>query len=94
MKEEVEDIHHLFKNFILENRPHLDIETVATGEYWPAKRAVELNLVDELMTSDDYILNQLESCNVYELSLEIKRSKFEKFSHASQRLAEQFRLIW
>ena len=58
MHEEIEEIHHLFKNLILEYRPQLDIEKVATGEHWLAKQAIELNLADELTTSDDYLLQQ------------------------------------
>jgi len=72
-KEELEDTHSLFKEFIIEHRPKVDIEKIATGEHWPAKRALALNLVDELQTSDDYLLEQINSKDVYSLSFSIKK---------------------
>ncbi|MFQ5632935.1 MAG: protease SohB, partial [bacterium] len=50
--EQIEDAHGLFKEFVQSNRADVDIATVATGEYWYGRRAFDLNLVDELMTSD------------------------------------------
>lgn len=72
-REELEDTHALFKDFIGEHRPAVDIDRIATGEHWPAKRALELNLVDELKTSDDYLLEQAAVKDVYAISYCIKR---------------------
>lgn len=65
--EELEDTHALFKSFVHENRPSLDLERVATGEAWYGRRAVELNLVDEILTSDEYVNAACESRDVYEV---------------------------
>ena len=51
-QEELEDTHELFKAFVHENRPALDVAAVATGEIWYGRRALEAGLVDELSTSD------------------------------------------
>lgn len=59
-KEELEDIHLLFKEMVAEARPKLDIERVATGEAWYGKRALELNLIDEIQTCDDYLFSGRE----------------------------------
>jgi serine protease SohB len=67
-KEQLEDTHALFKEFVIEHRPVLDIAKVATGEYWFGKRALELKLVDRLQTSDDYLIRQLEAADVYTVS--------------------------
>ena len=72
-KEELEDTHILFKDFIKEHRPIVDIDKIATGEHWPAKRALELKLVDELITSDDYLLEQSEDKDLYEITYTIKK---------------------
>lgn len=66
--EELEDVHALFQEFVTQNRPELDIEAVATGEAWYGKRAVELGLVDDLATSDEYLMNACSSRDVYEVS--------------------------
>ncbi|KGE03534.1 protease SohB [Pseudohaliea rubra] len=51
-QQELEDTHELFKLFVRENRPALDVDAVATGEIWYGRRALEAGLVDELSTSD------------------------------------------
>ena len=55
-KQELEDTHDLFKDFIRERRPSLELEKVATGEHWFGIRAHELGLVDEVRTSDDIVV--------------------------------------
>ncbi|MEW7865112.1 protease SohB [Aeromonas diversa] len=57
-REELEEIHQCFKQFVQAHRPTLDIEKVTTGEHWLASQARELGLVDELKTSDDYLIEQ------------------------------------
>lgn len=57
-REELEEMHHLFKAHIARFRPGLDLSRVATGEYWLGTRAAELGLVDEVGTSDDLLLRQ------------------------------------
>src|SRR5690606_30733077 len=58
--EELEDVHRLFKGFVAAHRPELDLEAVATGETWYGQQAVELNLIDEIATSDEYLFAQSE----------------------------------
>lgn len=72
-KEELEDTHILFKEFIQEHRPMVEINRIATGEHWPAKRALEMKLVDELKTSDDYLLEQSQNKDLFEISYSIKK---------------------
>jgi len=55
-REELEEVHHLFKGAVKKHRPNLDIESVATGEHWYGTRALELGLIDELGFSDDYLM--------------------------------------
>jgi serine protease SohB len=78
MHEEIEEIHRLFKDLIVEHRPQLDIEKVATGEHWLAKQAIELKLVDEIRTSDDYLLEQSKTANLFEIHYQTKKTLSEK----------------
>ncbi len=73
-KEELEDTHDLFKDFIVEHRPQVKIDLVATGEHWPATRALKYNLVDELTTSDDYLLEHSKHADLYEITYTIHKS--------------------
>lgn len=73
MKEELELVHESFKSYITEHRKGVPIDEVATGEHWLAAQAKSLNLVDELMTSDDYLMNQRERCAIYQIKSEEKK---------------------
>ena len=66
-QEEIEDIHALFKDFVKTHRPQIDLERVATGEHWFGTRALDCRLVDELRTSDDYLLDTSASADLYEI---------------------------
>lgn len=83
-KEDLEAIHHLFKDFIQQNRPIVNIDEIATGEHWLASRALEMKLVDDLTTSDDYLLAASETADIYQISYTGKKSFMEKFSSAMQ----------
>ena len=77
--EEIEDVHLLFQEFVTNNRPNLDIKKVATGEAWYGKRALNLNLVDQLLTSDEYIVDLCSDRSVYQVKWEINKSPVDKF---------------
>jgi serine protease SohB len=77
-QEELEDTHLLFKEFVGEQRAGLDVAKVATGEHWFGQRALELGLVDELKTSDEYLLERIESADVFEVRWEHKRKLAER----------------
>ena len=60
LRQDIEEMHGIFKTFVTEQRPGLDIEKVATGEHWLGRRAKDLGLCDTLVTSDDYLLEANE----------------------------------
>lgn len=88
-REEIEDIHVLFKDFIVQNRPDVDIVKVSTGESWPGIRALEKNLVDELKTSDDYLLENSEYADIYEIKYVSKKSLSQKIGFQVQRMVDK-----
>lgn len=65
LREELEEVHVLFKQMVAVHRPALDIEAVATGEHWYGSRAHELKLVDAIETSDDYLHRAAEEADVF-----------------------------
>ena len=78
LREEIEDIHALFKDQIVKYRPDLDIDSVSTGEYWYGARAIELGLIDEIITSDDYLANAKDNFDIYLTKLTKPQSFKEK----------------
>jgi serine protease SohB len=69
LKEQLEETHRLFKDFVKANRPSLDVDAVATGEYWLGRKASQLGLVDALSTSDDYLLARAKDAAIYQVRL-------------------------
>ncbi len=67
-KADLEDVLKLFKAFVADNRPSLDIDKVATGETWFGQDALDMGLCDELKTVDD-VLNEYvdDGYDVYEV---------------------------
>jgi serine protease SohB len=66
-KHELESIHQQFKAHISHYRPQLDLQQVATGEFWTAQQALELGLLDSLQTSDGWLLQQAENYQIFSL---------------------------
>ncbi|WP_299074425.1 protease SohB [uncultured Paraglaciecola sp.] len=82
-KAELEDVHHMFKDFVQSQRPELDIGQVATGEYWYGIKAKDLGLVDTIQTSDDYILAANEDKKIFTVKYSMKKSLPERLGLAA-----------
>lgn len=76
--EELEDVHTLFKSFVAENRPAVNIETVSTGEAWYGTRALEQDLVDKLMTSDEFITEKCAHADVFVVKFVEHKNKIDR----------------
>ena len=79
-KQGLQEVHDLFKGFVNEHRENLDVSKVATGEFWHAKQAIEMGLVDELGTSDDILLAAAKDKDVFLVKFKEKRSVAEKIA--------------
>ncbi|MBL6750762.1 MAG: protease SohB [Nevskia sp.] len=93
-REELEQTHALFKAFVAENRPRLPLEQAATGEHWFGTQALSLGLVDELRTSDDYLLERAGQAEVFELSYHSRRSLREQLLGGLARLSSGALRLW
>ncbi len=90
LREQLEETHELFKRYVREMRPALDVESVATGEHWFGTRAVEMGLADALATSDDYLLGRANGARIFEVLCERPRSVRERAVAIAQALAAPF----
>jgi len=73
LKEELEDVHNLFKGAVSKYRPDLDLDKIATGEHWYGTRAIELGLVDEIKTSDELLSELARDTDLYRVAYKIKQ---------------------
>ena len=92
--EELEETHVLFKDFVSSQRPQLNIDQVAKGEHWYGTQALALQLVDEITTSDDYLLEASREGEVYSIEYEAHKSISEKLSGVIQLSADRLLLSW
>ena len=86
LKEEIEDVHELFKMQILGHRPQIDIERISTGEHWYGTRALELGLIDEIRTSDDFLGQAATDSDLYGLTFKRKKSLPERLLGGAESL--------
>lgn len=75
---QLEQIHTLFKKFVNQYRPSLDMEKVGTGEYWFGEDALNLGLVDQIKTSEDYLLQTNETREIFHLEYKEKQKLVDK----------------
>ncbi len=87
-EEELQQTHQLFKHFVEKYRPKLNVEKVATGEHWYGQDALDLNLVDQLKTSDEYLLGLLGLHDVYVIQTRKKPTLGEKLGLQAAQMAD------
>lgn len=93
-KEEIEATHGLFKNFIAEHRPSLDLESVATGEHWFGQQALSLGLVDDIGTSDDLIREACLQGEVLQVRYVRRKNLTQKLAGVGAETADRFVMKW
>ena len=94
-REEIEDTHLLFKDFVSSMRPVVDIDTVSTGEVWYGQRALDVGLVDTLETSDSWLHSRSESHDIFEVSFIPHKNWQQKLGIAAEGAIERALLrIW
>ncbi|EOE2285593.1 protease SohB [Acinetobacter baumannii] len=87
-EEELQQTHVLFKHFVEKYRPQLNVDKVATGEHWYGQDALDLNLVDKLQTSDEYLLALLPQHDVYVINTRKKATLGEKLGLQAAQMAD------
>ncbi|UGQ30822.1 protease SohB [Acinetobacter calcoaceticus] len=87
-EEELQQTHVLFKHFVEKYRPQLNVDKVATGEHWYGEDALNLNLVDKLQTSDEYLLALLAQHDVYVINTRKKATLGEKLGLQAAQMAD------
>ncbi len=86
-REEVEEVHQLFKDFVLHQRPSLEMAVVGTGAFWHGSQALALGLVDRLETSDAYIQRAIqEGRRVLQVAYEPERGLKERLLRVGARM--------
>ena len=93
-REDLNETHHLFKDFVHRMRPSLDIEQVATGEHWYGTQAREKGLVDEVGTSDDLLLNLMEGRELVGVRFTQRKRLLDRFTNSAAESADRLLMRW
>lgn len=93
-KQELEETHGLFKDFIRDHRPTLELEKVATGEHWFGTQAKELGLVDDIRTSDDIVVEACKEKTVLSVRYVQKKKMAEKLANIGGDAADNLLMKW
>lgn len=89
VQEDVQTIHDIFKTWVKEHRPSVDIDKIATGETWLGSQAKERYMVDDIRTSDECILQACESADVFEVEYEVRKSIQDKLGNVLENSLEK-----
>lgn len=92
--EELEETHQLFKDYVAERRPQVDIDKIATGEIWYGSKALEMTLVDDIQTSDEYLVACIQQAQVYEVAYVQKKKLHQRLGIAAEESADRLLLKW
>lgn len=86
LQQEIGEVHELFKQQIRELRPSIDLEMVATGEHWYGSQALDLNLIDEIGTSDDFLQKAVKTRDLYQLTYKRQKRMIERVFQGAEGL--------
>lgn len=90
-QQKLSDVHQLFKNHVSTHRPQVDLNKVADGDHWFGQEALELKLVDELATSDEYLMNLYKNkTHLYSVEYEVKETLMDKIPQLLGRVLNEF----
>ncbi|EKK4080362.1 protease SohB [Cronobacter dublinensis] len=93
-REDLNETHQLFKEFVHSMRPSLDIDAVATGEHWYGVQAQEKGLVDEISTSDDLIIARMQEHDVVSLRYMQRKRLMDRFTGSAAQSLDRLLLRW
>lgn len=94
-REDLNETHLLFKQFVHQMRPSLDIDSVATGEHWYGTQALEKGLVDAISTSDDLIIGQMDKHQVIGVRYTRRKGVMSRFTDSATGSVERLLLrLW
>lgn len=93
-REDLNHTHELFKQFVQQQRPSLDIDSVATGEYWYGTQAKSLGLIDDIGTSDDVLIAEMDNYEVVSVRYARHKRLMDRFTQSVASSADRLLLRW
>ena len=89
-QEDLNTTHKLFKDVVQQYRPKIALRKVATGEIWYGSEARKLNLIDEVLTSDEYLHQKCRQADVYEINVKEKKTLTKRLGKMGEDATNRF----
>jgi len=93
-REDLNETHELFKQFVHQQRPSLDIDSVATGEHWFGTQAKDKGLIDAIGTSDDLLIAELDNHEVIAVRYTRRKRLMDRFTGSAAESVDRLLLRW
>lgn len=93
-REDLNETHLLFKQFVHDMRPSLDIDSVATGEHWYGTQALEKGLIDAVSTSDDLLIGLMKNHDVINVHYTRRKKMMDRFTGSAANSLDNLLLRW
>lgn len=93
-REDLNETHLLFKQFVQQQRSALDIDAVATGEHWFGIQAKEKGLVDAIGTSDDLLISKMDNHEVISVRYLRRKRLMDRFTGSAAESVDRLLLRW
>jgi len=93
-REELNETHELFKQFVSQQRPSLDIDSVATGEHWFGSQAKDKGLIDAVGTSDELLIAEMENHDVVGVRFTRRKRLLDRFTGSAAESVDRLLLRW
>jgi len=93
-REDLNETHLLFKQFVHDMRPTLDIDSVATGEHWYGTQALEKGLIDAVSTSDDLLINLMKNHEVINVHYTRRKKMMDRFTGSAANSVDNLLMRW
>lgn len=93
-RDDLNETHQLFKDFVHQMRPSLDIEKVATGEHWYGVQALEKGLADAVQTSDELLLSMMDNHDVISVRYQQRKKLLDRVTGSAAESADRLLLRW
>lgn len=91
---DLNETHDLFKGFVQQWRPQVDIARVGTGEHWYGQQAIDLQLVDSLRTSDDYLRARAGEADLFALHWRTRQTMAQRLGLAAEEASDRLLMRW
>ncbi|MNC06945.1 putative protease SohB [compost metagenome] len=93
-REDLNETHLLFKQFVHDMRPSLDIDSVATGEHWYGTQALEKGLIDAVSTSDDLLIGLMKNHDVINVHYTRRKKMMDRFTGSAANSLDNLLSRW